>query len=36
VLGEPPAWYHGVGAVLILPSVYLATAQRRVDANGRA
>jgi drug/metabolite transporter (DMT)-like permease len=25
VLGEPPAWYHAAGAVLILPSIYLAT-----------
>jgi drug/metabolite transporter (DMT)-like permease len=25
VLGEPPAWYHAVGALLILPSIYLAT-----------
>ncbi len=25
VLGEPPHWYHGVGAVLILPSIWLAT-----------
>lgn len=28
VLGEPPRWYHGVGAALILPSIWLAT--RRV------
>jgi drug/metabolite transporter (DMT)-like permease len=25
VLGEPPAWYHGAGALLILPSIWLAT-----------
>jgi drug/metabolite transporter (DMT)-like permease len=25
VLGEPPRWYHGVGAALILPSIWLAT-----------
>jgi drug/metabolite transporter (DMT)-like permease len=24
-LGETPRWYHGVGAALILPSIYLAT-----------
>lgn len=28
VLGEVPHWYHGVGAALILPSIWLAT--RRV------
>lgn len=28
VLGEAPQWYHGVGAALILPSIWLAT--RRV------
>ena len=25
VLGEVPGWYHGVGALLILPSIWLAT-----------
>jgi len=25
VLGEVPGWYHGVGAALILPSIWLAT-----------
>jgi drug/metabolite transporter (DMT)-like permease len=30
VLGEPPRWYHAVGAVLILPSIWLAT--RRAPA----
>lgn len=25
LLGEPPRWYHGVGALLILPSIWLAT-----------
>ncbi len=25
LLGEPPAWYHGVGGLLILPSIWLAT-----------
>ncbi len=25
VLGEPPRWFHAVGAVLILPSIWLAT-----------
>jgi drug/metabolite transporter (DMT)-like permease len=25
VLGEAPGWYHGVGAALILPSIWLAT-----------
>jgi drug/metabolite transporter (DMT)-like permease len=25
LLGEPPRWYHGVGAALILPSIWLAT-----------
>lgn len=25
VLGEPPRWYHAVGAALILPSIWLAT-----------
>jgi drug/metabolite transporter (DMT)-like permease len=25
VLGEVPHWYHGVGAALILPSIWLAT-----------
>ena len=25
VLGEPPHWYHAVGALLILPSIWLAT-----------
>ena len=33
VLGEPPRWFHAVGAVLILPSIWLAT--RRPPA-GRA
>ncbi len=28
VLGERPAWYHGVGAALILPSIWLATRGR--------
>ena len=27
VLGEPPRWYHVVGAALILPSIWLATRQ---------
>lgn len=30
VLGEVPRWYHGVGAALILPSIWLAT--RRMPA----
>lgn len=25
LLGEPPQWYHGVGALLILPSIHIAT-----------
>jgi drug/metabolite transporter (DMT)-like permease len=25
LLGEPPQWYHGVGALLILPSIHFAT-----------
>ncbi len=25
ILGEPPQWYHGVGALLILPSIHIAT-----------
>jgi drug/metabolite transporter (DMT)-like permease len=25
LLGEAPRWYHGVGAALILPAIYLAT-----------
>lgn len=25
LLGEPPHWYHAVGAALILPSIYFAT-----------
>lgn len=25
VLGEPPRWFHAVGALLILPSIWLAT-----------
>lgn len=25
VLGDPPRWFHAVGAVLILPSIWLAT-----------
>ncbi|MFZ4651650.1 MAG: DMT family transporter [Rubrivivax sp.] len=25
MFGEPPRWYHGVGALLILPSIWLAT-----------
>lgn len=25
ILGEPPRWYHGVGALLILPSIHFAT-----------
>ncbi|MCW5636952.1 MAG: DMT family transporter [Rubrivivax sp.] len=25
ILGEAPRWYHGVGAALILPSIWLAT-----------
>lgn len=25
LLGEPPRWYHAVGAALILPSIWLAT-----------
>ena len=32
VLGEPPRWYHAVGAVLILPSIWLAT--RTTDRSG--
>ena len=28
LLGEPPAWYHGAGAALILPSIWLATRKR--------
>ncbi len=27
LLGEPPQWYHAVGAVLILPSIHFATRQ---------
>lgn len=27
LLSEPPRWYHGVGALLILPSIWLATRQ---------
>ena len=33
VLGEPPRWFHAVGAVLILPSIWLAT---RRPPGGRA
>ena len=25
LLGEPPQWYHAAGALLILPSIWLAT-----------
>lgn len=32
VLGEPPRWFHAVGAVLILPSIWLAT--RRAGVPG--
>lgn len=32
LLGEPPQWFHGVGAALILPSIYLATRGRRPPA----
>ncbi|WP_418320614.1 DMT family transporter [Piscinibacter sakaiensis] len=28
VLGEPPRWYHAVGAAIILPSIWLATRKR--------
>ena len=28
LLGEPPAWYHGAGAALILPSIWVATRTR--------
>lgn len=28
VLGEPPRWYHAVGAMLILPSIWLASRGR--------
>jgi drug/metabolite transporter (DMT)-like permease len=30
VLGEPPRWYHAVGALLILPSIWLATRTAQV------
>jgi len=29
VLGEPPQWFHAVGAALILPGIWLATRQTR-------
>jgi drug/metabolite transporter (DMT)-like permease len=29
LLNEVPQWFHGVGAVLILPSVYFATSRSR-------
>jgi len=29
VLGEAPQWFHAVGAALVLPSIYLASARRR-------
>lgn len=32
LLGEAPQWFHGVGAALILPSIYLATRGRRPPA----
>jgi len=32
VFAEPPAWYHAVGAALILPSIYLATRQHPIDS----
>jgi len=28
LLGEPPGWHHLVGAMLILPGVFLVTAAR--------
>ena len=31
LLGEPPAWYHVVGALLILPSIALATRGQRAS-----
>ena len=40
-LGEPPQWYHAVGAAVILPSIYLATRRlpnhdRRAEASARS
>ena len=28
LLGEPPQWFHAVGAALILPSIWVATRGR--------
>lgn len=32
MFGEPPRWYHGVGALLILPSIWLATRRDAPEA----
>jgi drug/metabolite transporter (DMT)-like permease len=33
VLGEPPRWYHGVGAALILPGIWLVTRTARAPSS---
>jgi drug/metabolite transporter (DMT)-like permease len=36
VFSEAPAWYHAVGAALILPSIYFATRQAAIRTQGSA
>jgi drug/metabolite transporter (DMT)-like permease len=31
ILDEAPQWFHGVGAALVLPSIYLASARRAIS-----
>ncbi|MEZ5650794.1 MAG: DMT family transporter [Burkholderiaceae bacterium] len=35
ILGEQPTWYHGLGACLILPGIYLANRQTRARSTAR-
>ncbi|EJN06396.1 DMT family transporter [Herbaspirillum sp. YR522] len=31
ILGEAPQWFHGVGAALVLPAIYLSLARRAIS-----